>query len=570
LRGDLDNIVLMALRKEPERRYPSAREFADDIRRYRDGEPVLARAESYVYRLGKRVQRNAFALVSTGVSISVALAWLLTVQFGEQGATPASNTLAVIPFTGLDGASRNDLGDAMAEESIRSLAAQPRLYVLASQVSFPVAENGLSLRALSRRLEVRSILHGRAGLRGGHLEVTAELVDAVSGKLLWTETYRREPMKLSAVQDLVTTQVIAALQREFDLALERPQQVPVPANFETYENYLLGQHYLWQRTPESIGKAIGVLNQAVELDPDYAAAWSLLAAVYNAGVAHLGNRASMLDHAEAAALRALELDPSLGLPHTVLGSVYYNRGDLGTGFRHMQTAMSLDPEDPTTLTWYAEALATLGHLQEALASARAAYARAPVSPVSDARLGWAHLLNGNYQRGAEFCGRAWGAGLRGTNAVWLCLVVASLESGDRSGLEGWWNAVEWGELAGRAERAYLAARHSPDPNTREAAVRQVIAAVEAGQLQVEYMESAYAVYLAGTLGALDWVYRYLHDRLDRHEVVNETIWWLPAMRALRADPRFSDLARRKGLFGAWEVLGWPDQCDLEGETLACR
>jgi hypothetical protein len=42
------------------------------------------------------------------------------------------------------------------------------------------------------------------------------------------------------------------------------------------------------------------------------------------------------------------------------------------------------------------------------------------------------------------------------------------------------------------------------------------------------------------------------------------------MRALRADPRFSDLARRKGLFGAWEVLGWPDQCDLEGETLACR
>ena len=151
---------------------------------------------------------------------------------------------------------------------------------------------------------------------------------------------------------------------------------------EAYELYLKGRYEWNKRTPASLAAAIAYFNQAIEKDPGYAMAYSRPGR-YVRRVAE-SRRLAGEDYpkSNAAARRALELDPTLAQPHADLGSngLEYDY-DFAGGVAEFKKAFALDPNDATAHQWYAEDLGALGRTQEALAEAARAHDLDPLSPI---------------------------------------------------------------------------------------------------------------------------------------------------------------------------------------------
>jgi DNA-binding winged helix-turn-helix (wHTH) protein/tetratricopeptide (TPR) repeat protein len=156
-----------------------------------------------------------------------------------------------------------------------------------------------------------------------------------------------------------------------------------PAVSEAHHDYVLGRYYWNKRTPAGLDRAATLFQQAVNMEPDYARAWAALADTYNVmpdwGV--LPPREAF-PRAKAAALKALQLDPSLAEAHAALGYAIGNYDwDWPQAEKEFQTALRLDPDYPSGHQWYAMQLASLGRFSEATAEIRKAQQLDPVSPV---------------------------------------------------------------------------------------------------------------------------------------------------------------------------------------------
>ncbi len=296
----------------------------------------------------------------------------------QAGAAPSAASIAVLPFSDLspDG-NQGYFSDGMAEEILNVLAHVSGLKVASRTSSFQFRKSELGVPEIARKLGVRNILEGSVRKAGDTVRVTAQLVDALTDRHLWSQDFDRPltTANLFGIQDEIAADIVERLAATIgpDAKVGKPALPQADtASVDVYDLYLKGHALFLARTRPNLSEAARLLKAAVAKDPKFARAWASLAATYVISTAWgLKEQADYQQAAIQAADRALELDPTLALPYAVRGEAQSNRIALGEGGSWDESLTSLaeairrDPKNPTAYLWRGGNLETLGYLDRA-------------------------------------------------------------------------------------------------------------------------------------------------------------------------------------------------------------
>jgi len=346
----------------------------------------------------------AGVLALVGVIALVAGAWYVgrqsapasaasPVARAELASGPASESIAVLPFVNMSSDPEQEyFSDGISEELLNLLARIPELQVTSRSSAFSYKGKDIKLVEVARELNVAHVLEGSVRRSGDQVRITAQLIDARSDTHLWSQAWDRSLDDIFKIQDEIAAEVVAQL--KVTLLGEAP--VVVETDPEAYALFLQARQLGHQITVESLEQSVALYNRALEIDPDYAAAWAGLASNYNF---QTGNGLRPLDEgfalAREAADRALEIDPDCAQAYAVLGQfeLTYNN-DLAAAAPHFSRALALEPTNTDILTLAASMARDLGRLDEASALLEYAVARDPVNSSSHHNLGTAYLWAG--------------------------------------------------------------------------------------------------------------------------------------------------------------------------------
>jgi TolB-like protein/Tfp pilus assembly protein PilF len=328
-------------------------------------------------------------------------------------ATPSEQSIAVLPFVNMSSDPEQEyFSDGLSEELLNLLAQIPALHVAARTSSFSFKGEKIDIPAVAERLKVANVLEGSVRKAGNQVRVTAQLIKAVDGYHLWSETFDRTLEDIFAVQDEIAESVVDALKVSLLGAVPKTRETQP----EAYALYLHGVHFFDLGDPENLEKAHQAFKQVLELDPDYAPAWDGLAGTYiqqtNTGQLGLqegvelareaGARALELDDtlaeahagdafikmvfdwdwagARAAIDRALKLAPSNAKCVRRAGLLVANQGRYEEALELVDKAIELDPLVTAGYNNRTFVLISLGRLDEAMEAARHILSLNPVQP----------------------------------------------------------------------------------------------------------------------------------------------------------------------------------------------
>jgi TolB-like protein/DNA-binding SARP family transcriptional activator len=337
---------------------------------------------------------------------------------GERLQLPRLPSIAVLPFRNLGGNADEDyFADGVAEDIVALLSRYRWFFVIARNSSFAFRDRKSSETEIARELGVRYILDGSVRRAGGRVRLTAELIDAEQGIVIWSERYDREMSDLLGLQDELARHVVGAIEPEI-LRGESARAVAASKfNLDAYDCHMRGVwHHNRQDRPEDFDESIRWQRKAIELDPRLARAYMILArslyarslhgfspdleadrrdlveaasravslepqdayAHYAMSVAHLMDRKA--DAAVEEALRAVELAPNFALAQNALGWAQTFVGNPADAIAPIDLALRLSPRDPVRYFFQcALALAHfhMGQLETSVQIARQAVAAKP-------------------------------------------------------------------------------------------------------------------------------------------------------------------------------------------------
>lgn len=304
----------------------------------------------------------------------------------EQASTPSRSieyaSVAVLPFENISDDDQAFFANGLTEELLATMARVPGLQIAARTSSFAFHDSRESTSAIGEALGVAHLVEGSVRKAGERVRVTARLVDADSGEERWTESYDRRIEDVFAVQEEIARSVARELRIRVGDASLTASGTESP---EAYEAVLRGRAALERRDGSSLEwttAAQRAFEQAIELDPDYAAAWGGLARVrfQKAYLDLTDDREAQFESAKGAAERALELAPQQGDALYALGVIallhevdYRRAADL------FLKAIQANPSDARSLAFIGWTLYPLGETERALSMAERAVALDPLS-----------------------------------------------------------------------------------------------------------------------------------------------------------------------------------------------
>jgi tetratricopeptide (TPR) repeat protein len=220
---------------------------------------------------------------------------------------------------------------------------------------------------------------------------------------VWAETYERPLTDVLTVQREIAEKVKHSLSSEL-LPTPMNSSVPGHVNLESYDKYLLGLHELGQGTRESIFKAIQYLHDGIAEDPKDARLYSALAEAYESATTYYSSPAEVMPRAKEAAVKAIELDPTLASPHVKLGYAYlFFDWDWASAEKEYGRALEVNPSLPEAQLGYADYLATLGRFDEALSRVQQAYLYDPLAVESRNEALWIYYFSGRMPETIDQC-----------------------------------------------------------------------------------------------------------------------------------------------------------------------
>src|SRR5438552_10311266 len=356
---------------------------------------------------------------------------------------PRPRSVAVLPFLNLSADPENEyFADGITEDVIAQLSKIRALEVISRTSVMPFKQRQEGLRAIAAKLGVATLLEGSVRRAGDRVRIVAQLIDADTDQHLWAETYDRQLTDVFAIQTDVALQIAAALQAQLS-ADERTRIHKEPTrDLQAYQLYLQGRHCLVKFTEPGIRRGIEYFEQAIAKDPEYALAHAGVAMAFT----ELGGQgggavtpAQAYERAKEAAAKALALDGALGEARCMLAFLKFVCDFDWTGAEaEVKRALDLSPGSADTydlygrmlsaLTRYDEAIAMVkraqeldplahrtdvasvlvraGRYDEAVQAATRAVEFDPDDPRGRSILGWAHLKNGNPDRGLAELERA--------------------------------------------------------------------------------------------------------------------------------------------------------------------
>jgi TolB-like protein/cytochrome c-type biogenesis protein CcmH/NrfG len=306
---------------------------------------------------------------------------------------PARESIAVLPFVNMSSDPEQEyFSDGISEELLNLLAQIPELQVAARTSSFSFKDQSLEIPEIAERLKVAHVLEGSVRKAGNRVRITAQLIRADDGFHMWSESWDRSLDDIFAIQDEIAADVASQLK----ISLLGSAPTVAATRPEAFALYLQARQLGHQITVESLDQSVALYERALEIDPEYAAAWAGLASNY---VFQTGNGLRPVQEGAAlareAADRALAIDPKFAMAYAELGRISLTfENDLAAAARNFSRALALDPVNPDILADAAILARDLGRLDEAIALLEDAVTRDPVNSNGHHNLGTVYLWAG--------------------------------------------------------------------------------------------------------------------------------------------------------------------------------
>jgi TolB-like protein len=294
-------------------------------------------------------------------AFGVAGYWLFSARASKQ-----IESIAVMPFVNEGGHPDMEyLSDGMTETLISSLTQLPDLAVKPRSSVFRYKGKDADAKTIGRELNVAAILNGTVVQRGSDMTLHVELVDTATETLLWSADYKRSLANLVALQSEITRDVVDKLKLKLNRTDEQKLAKNYTENAEAYQLYLQGR-YLWNKqSNKDIERSIEFFQKAIEIDPNYALAYTGLSDAYAINV--VGADRERMAKAKAAALKAISLDNNLAEAHASLGRpLATDDYDFAGAEREFRRAIELNPNYGNAHQFLADLLSILGRHDEAV------------------------------------------------------------------------------------------------------------------------------------------------------------------------------------------------------------
>ncbi|HEY1562356.1 MAG TPA: TIR domain-containing protein [Caulobacteraceae bacterium] len=251
-------------------------------------------------------------------------------------------SICVLPFSNLSGDPEQEyFSDGISEDIITDLSKVSALAVTARNNAFTFKGKSIEVQQVARHLNVSHVLEGSVRKAGNRVRITAQLINGETGNHLWAERWDRDLTDIFAVQDEISQAVVAALKLKLLPEEKKAIERRGTENVEAYELFLMARRYYLGQSAKRRDLVVRLCQRAIDLDPDYARAWALLAAV-QAGKAAYSSEAS--DAGWAAAERALALDPGLAEAHAAKGLLLTRQARYDEAHEEIEISLRLDPE----------------------------------------------------------------------------------------------------------------------------------------------------------------------------------------------------------------------------------
>jgi serine/threonine-protein kinase len=577
---ELERIVHKALAKDREERYQTAKDLAIDLRRLRqhlDVEAELERSrpsESFRDALtattsGERkaprpsssdnrvttilesgavrttssaeyivteIKRHKKSAALIGAALAIAIAFI--VYFTRAGGERLIDSVAVMPFANAGGNPNPDaITDGFTESMIRNLARVSNLRVRPFNYVYRFKGQQINPQTVGNDLKVQAVLMGRIAQSSDNVTVSVELMNVVDNTILWSNTYTSKFSEMFLVQEKISREIFETLH----LKLSSGEKKQLEAAYL----YLKGRSYWNKRTSDAIKEGMDYFQQAIDVDPNYAAAHAGLADCYNMLVLYSALPPQEgFSKSKTSAMKALELDNSIAEAHTALAFVKFRFDwDWAGAGREFNLAFEQNANYASAHQWYANYLIAKGQTSDAIKAAKRAQELDPLSLITISQQSWALYFANRYDE-----------------AIASCQSVLAQDPDFYIARRYLGMAYEqkrmYPEAIAEFQRALTASRgsllmkahlgHAYAVSGDKAKAQQVLD--ELLERSKKGYVSAYltAVIYAG-LGEKDRAFEWLEKAYNERAEFLVYLKVDPRLESLRSDPRFQDLLRRIGL-----------------------
>jgi TolB-like protein len=468
----------------------------------------------------------------------------------------ADASIAVLPFADLSPEGDQEyFSDGIAEEILNVLAAIDELAVASRTSAFAFKGQGrIGIPAIGEALNVRHVLEGSVRSAGNTIRVTAQLIDARTDKHLWSQTYDRilSAETVFEIQDEIASSIVAELAKSLQLDSLDRELVSVQADtqdLDAYQLFLRGRQRFRVRSVNNIPGTIDTFQQAVELDPTFARAWSGLAAV-NAVAPSWGITSEGTDFlavAESAARKAIELDDSLSMPFAVLGYLHGQEipTNFAVAFDLYEEALKRDPRDTSALLWRGNDQIALGFFDEAIADLDRCHEIDPGYENCVVFGSLARLYSGDLEGAMKQFEHQAGSNSP-SQALPIAITLTTNGSRFNAMLSLAW-AVESFDMPMKPRVIY---RALTDPD------------FDADREYRSYIDEQVA--LTGETPDLTVFGGFPALIFRRYEEMSPSLqnmfWWQPGLTGFRNSGHRNRLIREVGIYDFWRARGFPPQC----------
>ena len=356
----------------------------------------LPGSQRLAFSLRQRQTRRAL-IGAAGLLVAGALTGTWVWRRAQTSAALANNRIAVLPFVSMSASADDEyFVDGMTEELISRLSRVKGLEVIARTSIASYKGSKKKIGEIAGELNVGTVLEGSVRKAGGKVRVTAQLINATNDAHLWSEDYDRELKDIFTVQSDIALRVAGALARRLGNSATVQREAGGTSKIDAYNTYLLGRFHYNKGSPEGLHKAVEYYEEAISRDPSYAIAYAALADVHEQLAAFDSDSAHRFPKAREAALKALDLDPSVAEAHSALGveKAFYEFDWIGAR-ESFTRALALNPNSAVSHNWYGWYLLYLREWDQAIGELRRAVELDPVSII----------MNNDLALGLEQAGR---------------------------------------------------------------------------------------------------------------------------------------------------------------------
>jgi TolB-like protein len=470
----------------------------------------------------------------------------------SETAEQSIQSVAVLPF--VDMSPEGDqayFGDGIAEEVLNELTRLEGLRVASRTSSFAYRE-GADTRVIAEALNVATVLEGSVRKNGGQIRVTAQLINAADGYHLWSKTFDRELTDIFVIQDEIAEAVAGALGVRMKVGDVNAFAGAGTTIVDAYEAYLRGMNTPLFPTAQS-NERISLFERAIELDPEYAAAWAALGLTLGSTmwISSVDDAPEILDRAIPILQQAVDLGPDSYYAYTMLATVNYASFDWISSEQYYVRAMEILPAG-NVFGHYANMLMRSGRSTESLRFRNRAKTVERNPSYSPGMAMWTYAALGQIENHSEMA--QYQAGYGGLPFS----LIAALNAGDNETLRH-----ELSSLT--AETAAAGPLRGPILNNFSSPDRILDELTSIfGDRDVEWPSKYSDIALfAAFYGDPQLALKAMSYEATRTTVRYGTLWF-PVMSKVRKLPGFKQLVSDVNLVEYWRAYGWTDHCRAVG------